>query len=105
MKLAGPSLIIAYAPCINHGLKAGMGKTQQGETSSGRLATVPTDPRLEAGVSRAAASPGKNPFQQEPAESAVSSGPTEIPSHRSARSETRAWGTGRPTNDSVTGRS
>lgn len=24
----GPSLIIAYAPCINHGLKAGMGKTQ-----------------------------------------------------------------------------
>ena len=27
----GPSLIIAYAPCINHGLKAGMGKTQQEE--------------------------------------------------------------------------
>lgn len=25
----GPSLIIAYAPCINHGLKEGMGKTQQ----------------------------------------------------------------------------
>ncbi|MGL4370108.1 MAG: pyruvate:ferredoxin (flavodoxin) oxidoreductase, partial [Spirochaetota bacterium] len=24
----GPSLIIAYAPCINHGPKAGMGKTQ-----------------------------------------------------------------------------
>ncbi|MCL2041009.1 MAG: pyruvate:ferredoxin (flavodoxin) oxidoreductase [Bacteroidales bacterium] len=24
----GPSLIIAYAPCISHGLKAGMGKTQ-----------------------------------------------------------------------------
>jgi pyruvate-ferredoxin/flavodoxin oxidoreductase len=24
----GPSLIIAYAPCINHGLKVGMGKTQ-----------------------------------------------------------------------------
>ena len=24
----GPSIIIAYAPCINHGLKAGMGKTQ-----------------------------------------------------------------------------
>ncbi|MGD9569647.1 MAG: pyruvate:ferredoxin (flavodoxin) oxidoreductase [Sedimentibacter sp.] len=23
----GPSLIIAYAPCINHGIKAGMGKT------------------------------------------------------------------------------
>ncbi|MDR0971894.1 MAG: pyruvate:ferredoxin (flavodoxin) oxidoreductase [Bacteroidales bacterium] len=25
----GPSLIIAYAPCINHGLKLGMGKTQE----------------------------------------------------------------------------
>ncbi|TAJ12480.1 pyruvate:ferredoxin (flavodoxin) oxidoreductase [Marinilabiliaceae bacterium JC017] len=25
----GPSLIIAYAPCINHGLRKGMGKTQQ----------------------------------------------------------------------------
>ena len=25
----GPSIIIAYAPCINHGLKLGMGKTQQ----------------------------------------------------------------------------
>lgn len=24
----GPSLIIAYAPCINHGLKAGMGRSQ-----------------------------------------------------------------------------
>ncbi|MCP6657864.1 hypothetical protein NL521_28430, partial [Klebsiella pneumoniae] len=24
----GPSLIIAYAPCINHGLKAGMGCSQ-----------------------------------------------------------------------------
>jgi pyruvate-ferredoxin/flavodoxin oxidoreductase len=25
----GPSLIIAYAPCINHGLRKGMGKTQE----------------------------------------------------------------------------
>ena len=25
----GPSLIIAYAPCINHGIKAGMGKAQE----------------------------------------------------------------------------
>ncbi|MCL2072406.1 MAG: pyruvate:ferredoxin (flavodoxin) oxidoreductase [Marinilabiliaceae bacterium] len=25
----GPSIIIAYSPCINHGLKAGMGKTQR----------------------------------------------------------------------------
>ena len=27
----GPSLIIAYSPCISHGLKAGMGKTQKEE--------------------------------------------------------------------------
>jgi len=27
----GPSLIIAYAPCINHGLKAGMGHSQKEE--------------------------------------------------------------------------
>ena len=27
----GPSLIIAYSPCISHGLKAGMGKTQREE--------------------------------------------------------------------------
>jgi pyruvate-ferredoxin/flavodoxin oxidoreductase len=25
----GPSLIMAYAPCINHGIKKGMGKTQE----------------------------------------------------------------------------
>ncbi|MGA6925452.1 MAG: thiamine pyrophosphate-dependent enzyme, partial [Desulfosarcina sp.] len=25
----GPSLIMAYAPCINHGIKSGMGKTQE----------------------------------------------------------------------------
>ena len=25
----GPSIVIAYAPCINHGLKKGMGKTQE----------------------------------------------------------------------------
>ena len=27
----GPSLILAYAPCINHGIKKGMGKTQEEE--------------------------------------------------------------------------
>ncbi|MCR4440533.1 MAG: pyruvate:ferredoxin (flavodoxin) oxidoreductase [Peptococcaceae bacterium] len=27
----GPSLIIAYAPCINHGIKIGMGKSQEEE--------------------------------------------------------------------------
>ena len=30
----GPSLIIAYAPCINHGLKKGMGKSQAEEKRS-----------------------------------------------------------------------
>ncbi|KAA6345860.1 pyruvate-ferredoxin/flavodoxin oxidoreductase [termite gut metagenome] len=30
----GPSLIIAYAPCINHGLKAGMGKSQEEEENA-----------------------------------------------------------------------
>ncbi|MDA6865157.1 hypothetical protein OSL55_29585, partial [Escherichia coli] len=31
--IAGPSLIIAYAPCINHGLKrkGGMGRSQHEE--------------------------------------------------------------------------
>ena len=27
----GPSLIIAYAPCINHGIKAGMDKSMDGD--------------------------------------------------------------------------
>ncbi|MEY8246138.1 pyruvate:ferredoxin (flavodoxin) oxidoreductase [Heminiphilus faecis] len=30
----GPSLVIAYAPCINHGIKAGMGKAQQEEANA-----------------------------------------------------------------------
>ena len=30
----GPSLIIAYAPCINHGLKKGMGKSQAEEAAA-----------------------------------------------------------------------
>jgi pyruvate-ferredoxin/flavodoxin oxidoreductase len=53
----GPSLIIAYAPCINHGLKLGMGKTQQ-ETKlaveAGYWHTYRYNPLLEA--------EGKNPF-------------------------------------------
>ena len=54
----GPSLIIAYSPCISHGLKNGMGGTQ----NEGKLAVecgywhlFRFDPRLEA--------EGKNPFQ------------------------------------------
>lgn len=54
----GPSLIIAYAPCINHGIKAGMGKSQQEEklaVDSGYWPLYRYDPRL--------AEEGKNPFQ------------------------------------------
>lgn len=54
----GPSIIIAYAPCINHGIKAGMGKTQNEEklaVESGYWPLYRYDPRL--------AQEGKNPFQ------------------------------------------
>ena len=54
----GPSLIIAYAPCINHGLKAGMGKTQLEEkiaVECGYWHNYRYNPMLEA--------EGKNPFQ------------------------------------------
>jgi pyruvate-ferredoxin/flavodoxin oxidoreductase len=33
-KYNGPSLIIAYAPCINHGLKLGMGQSQLEEKNA-----------------------------------------------------------------------
>jgi pyruvate-ferredoxin/flavodoxin oxidoreductase len=54
----GPSLVIAYAPCINHGIKGGMGKTQNEEklaVESGYWPLYRYDPRL--------AEEGKNPFQ------------------------------------------
>ena len=53
----GPSLIIAYAPCINHGLKAGMGKSQREEKSAvecGYWHLYRFNPEL--------AEQGKNPF-------------------------------------------
>ena len=53
----GPSLIIAYAPCINHGLKAGMGKSQAEEAKAvecGYWHLWRYNPQLEA--------EGKNPF-------------------------------------------
>jgi pyruvate-ferredoxin/flavodoxin oxidoreductase len=53
----GPSLIIAYAPCINHGLRDGMGKTQAQEkfaVESGYWHLYRYNPQLEA--------EGKNPF-------------------------------------------
>jgi len=54
----GPSLIIAYSPCINHGIKLGMGKTQYEEkiaVDSGYWPLYRFDPRLS--------NEGKNPFQ------------------------------------------
>ena len=53
----GPSIIIAYAPCINHGLKSGMGKSQQEEQKAvecGYWHLWRYNPALEA--------EGKNPF-------------------------------------------
>ncbi|MDR0350644.1 MAG: pyruvate:ferredoxin (flavodoxin) oxidoreductase, partial [Coriobacteriales bacterium] len=63
----GPSLIIAYAPCINHGLKKGMGKTQENTKDAvacGYWQLYRYNPLL--------ADEGKNPFildQKEPTES------------------------------------
>jgi pyruvate-ferredoxin/flavodoxin oxidoreductase len=53
----GPSLVIAYAPCINHGLRAGMGKSQEEEEKAvqcGYWHLWRYNPALEA--------EGKNPF-------------------------------------------
>ena len=63
----GPSVVIAYAPCINHGIKGGMGRTQTREkqaVDSGYWHLLRFDPRLEE--------EGKNPFMldsKEPTES------------------------------------
>jgi len=54
----GPSIIIAYAPCINHGLRNGMGKTQHEAkmaVKSGYWHLYRYNPLLEL--------EGKNPFQ------------------------------------------
>ncbi|MDR0536737.1 MAG: pyruvate:ferredoxin (flavodoxin) oxidoreductase [Tannerellaceae bacterium] len=53
----GPSIIIAYAPCISHGLRAGMGKSQQEEADAvacGYWHLWRYNPALEE--------EGKNPF-------------------------------------------
>ena len=53
----GPSLIIAYSPCINHGIKAGMGRSQQEEANAvacGYWSLWRYNPDLEA--------QGQNPF-------------------------------------------
>ncbi|MCM1187426.1 MAG: pyruvate:ferredoxin (flavodoxin) oxidoreductase [Lachnoclostridium sp.] len=54
----GPSLVIAYATCIAHGIKAGMGSTQHEEkkaVEAGYYHLFRYDPSLKA--------QGKNPFQ------------------------------------------
>lgn len=54
----GPSIIIAYSPCISHGLRAGMGNTQDEEkraVESGYWSLFRYNPLLE--------NEGKNPFQ------------------------------------------
>ncbi len=53
----GPSIIIAYSPCISHGLKAGMGKAQEEQSQAvecGYWHLWRYNPTLEA--------EGKNPF-------------------------------------------
>jgi pyruvate-ferredoxin/flavodoxin oxidoreductase len=53
----GPSLIIAYSPCINHGLREGMGRTQaqtKAAVEAGYWHNYRYNPQLEA--------EGKNPF-------------------------------------------
>ena len=53
----GPSLVIAYAPCINHGIKKGMGKSQEEEKEAvecGYWHLWHYNPALE--------NEGKNPF-------------------------------------------
>ncbi|MCX6647008.1 MAG: pyruvate:ferredoxin (flavodoxin) oxidoreductase [bacterium] len=54
----GPSIVICYAPCINHGIKKGMGKSQEEMKLAVECGYWPLyrfDPRL--------AQAGKNPFQ------------------------------------------
>ena len=53
----GPSLVIAYAPCINHGIRKGMGKAQAEQAAAvecGYWHLWRYNPALEA--------EGKNPF-------------------------------------------
>ena len=54
----GPSIVIAYAPCINHGLAKGMGKAMDEEKAATECGFWPLwryNPELEAD--------GRNPFQ------------------------------------------
>ncbi len=56
----GPSIVIGYAPCINHGIKGGMTDTQKvikSAVAAGYWHLFRYDPRLKA--------EGKNPFQMD----------------------------------------
>jgi pyruvate-ferredoxin/flavodoxin oxidoreductase len=56
----GPSIVIAYAPCINHGIRIGMGKAQtriKDAVTAGYWHLFRFDPRLKL--------EGKNPFQMD----------------------------------------
>ena len=56
-KYDGPSIIIAYAPCINHGIKKGMGKAQENikdAVEAGYWSLYRFNPELKK--------EGKNPF-------------------------------------------
>ncbi len=63
----GPSLILAYAPCINHGIKGGMGISQMEEkkaVAAGYWHNFRFDPRR--------ADTGENPFQLDSKEPSAS---------------------------------
>ena len=63
----GPSLIIAYAPCINHGIKGGLVNAQaeiKNAVASGYWHMFRFDPRLAA--------EGKNPFSLDSKEPTLS---------------------------------
>ncbi len=63
----GPSLVIAYAPCINHGIKGGLVHAQEEEkkaVDAGYWHLFRFDPRLAAD--------GKNPFQLDSKEPTMS---------------------------------
>ncbi|MGJ7044146.1 pyruvate:ferredoxin (flavodoxin) oxidoreductase [Thermoanaerobacterium thermosulfurigenes] len=68
-KYKGPSLIIAYSPCINHGIKSGMGtsiKEEKKAVDAGYWHLYRYNPELKA--------EGKNPFtldSKEPTESYI----------------------------------
>lgn len=62
----GPSLVIAYAPCINHGIRAGMGSVQHEEERSVRSGYFPLFRYNPALLQE-----GKNPFSLDSGEPSI----------------------------------